>query len=236
MLAQVPWLAILFLLSPALSAESGHGPVHPVQHIGGPAIGPTEGDLEAEFRRSRDALRASPEFRTDSAETHYRLGKTLHHRGDMNGAAEEYRLAVQRDPRFGDAYRDLGALLLDRHDYPGAVAVLEQAVQLGRQDGETYYWLGRGLMGKSDWAAAVAALETATRVKPDDAEAYADLGLVRMVQGDVAGATEALRISIELKPDYAEAHALLETLTTHQSDRGHVMQAAQKILTTMFAR
>jgi cytochrome c-type biogenesis protein CcmH/NrfG len=57
-----------------------------------------------------------------------------------------------------------------------------------------------------------------------------------MVQGDVAGATEALRISIELKPDYAEAHALLETLTAHQSDRGHVMQAAQKILTTMFAR
>jgi tetratricopeptide (TPR) repeat protein len=236
MLAQLPWLAMLFVLSPAMSAEIGHGVVHPAQQAASPALGPSEGDLEANFRRSRDALRALPEFREDSAETHYRLGKSLHHRGDMNGAAEEYRLALQRDPRYGDAYRDLGALLLDRHEYPDAVSALEQAVQLGRQDGETYYWLGRGLMGKSDWAAAGAALETATRVKSDDAEAYADLGLVRMAQGDVAGATEALRISIELKPDYAEAHALLETLSAHQSDRGQVMQAAQKILATMFAR
>jgi tetratricopeptide (TPR) repeat protein len=236
MLVPVPWFAALFLLSPAMSAEAGRGLVHPAQHAGSPSPGPTEGDLEADFRRSRDVLRALPEFRNDNAETHYRLGKTLHHRGDMNGAAEEYRLAVQRDPHFRDAYRDLGALLLDRHDYPGAVAALERAVQLGRQDGETYYWLGRGLMGKSEWAAAASALETATRVKPDDAEAYADLGLVRMAQGDVAGATEAFHISIELKPDYAEAHTLLETLTAHQSDRGQVIQAAQQILATMFAR
>jgi len=236
MFAPVPWFAMLFLLSPTMSAEIGRGLVHPIQRIDSPALGPTERDLEADFQRSRDVLRAAPEFRTDNAETHYRLGRTLHHRGDMNGAAEEYRLAVQRDPRFGDAYRDLGALLLDRHDYPGAVVALTQAVQLGRQEGETYYWLGRGLMGKRDWTAAAAALEAATRVKPDDAEAYADLGLVRMVQGDVVGATEALRVSIELKPDYAEAHALLETLTAHQSDRAQVIRAAQKILDTMFAR
>lgn len=235
MIARAFGIAVFVLWFPIV-ADISRDLAHPVQRVDSPALGPTEGDLEAEFRRSRDLLRASPEFRTDSAETHYRLGKTLHHRGDMNGAAEEYRLAVQRDPRFGDAYRDLGAVLLDRHDYPGAVAALEQAVQLGRQDGETYYWLGRGLMGKSDWASAAAALETATRKNPDDAEAYADLGLVRMVQGDIAGAMEALHVSIELKPDNAEAHALLETLTGHQSYRDQVIQAAQKILTTMFAR
>ena len=236
MIAQVPWLAAFVVWFSTVSTDTFRGPVHPVQRGEGSALGPTEGDLEAEFRRSRDVLRASPEFQTDSAETHYRLGQTLHHLGDMTGAAEEYRLAIQRDPRLGDAYHDLGALLLDWHDYPGAVAALEQAVQLGRQDGETYYWLGRGLMGKSDWPLAAAALETAARVKPDDAEAYADLGLVRMVQGDIAGATEALRVSIELKPDNADAHALLETLTAHQSDRGQVIQAAEKILATMFAR
>lgn len=236
MIAQVPWLAVLVIWFPTVSAEIIPNPVHLIQRVGGPALDPSEEDLEAEFRQSRDALRASPEFQTDNADTHYRLGKILHHSGDMSGAAEEYRLAIQRDPRFGDAYRDLGALLLDWHDYPGAVAALEQAVQLGRQDGETYYWLGRGLMGKSDWPSAAAAFETATRVKPDDAEAYADLGLVRMVQGDIPGATKALRVSIELKPDNADAHALLETLTAHQSDRVHVIQAAEKILATMFAR
>lgn len=236
MVAVLHWIVISVLLVPPLSADRASSTVQLVQRIEGPVIGPTEEDLEADFRRARNTLRASPEFQSDSAETHYRLGKALHHGGDMNGAAEEYRFAVVRDPRFVEAFRDLGALLLDRHDYTGAVTALDQAVQLGRQDGETYYWLGRGLMGKHDWAAAAAALETATRVKPDDAEAYADLGLVRMVQGDLAGATEALRVSIELKPDYADAHALLETLTAHHSDRDQVIQAAQKILATMFGR
>ena len=212
MIAQVPWLAVLVIWFPTVSAEINPNPVPPIQRIGVPALGPSEEDLEAEFRQSRDALRASPEFQTDNADTHYRLGKILHHNGDMS------------------------ALLLDWHDYPGAVAALEQAVYLGRRDGETYYWLGRGLMGKSDWAAAAAAFEAATRVKPDDAEAYADLGLMRMVQGDIPGATQALRVSIELKPDNADAHALLETLTAHQSDRVQVIQAAERILATMFAR
>lgn len=236
MIALVPSLAALSLLCPMVSSDVGHGLVHPVHRVSSPAPGPTEEELEAEFRRLRDSLRASPEFQGDTADAHYRLAKALHHHGDLIGAAEEYRLAVQRHPRFADAYRDLGVLLLDWHDYPGAVAALEQAVQLGRQDGETYYWLGRGLMAKRDWAAAAAAFETATRVKPDDAEAYADLGLVRMVQGDVTGATDALRTSIELKPDNADAHALLETLILHHSDPDQVIQSARKVLAVMFDR
>lgn len=230
------WLAVPVILAPLTSIYLDHGTVHLVQHVSSPTPGPTEEDLEAEFRRSREVLRARPEFQGDTADAHYRLGKALHSRGDMIGGAEEYRLAIRRDPRIAEAYRDLGALLLDWHDYPGAVAALEQAVQLGQQDGETYYWLGRGLMGKSDWPAAAAAFETATRMKPDDAEAYADLGLVRMVQGDVTGAADALRASIELKPDNADAHALLETLTLHHSDRDQVVQAAQKVLAVMFRR
>lgn len=230
------WFALLVVLPTAVTVSPAHRTVALVQHVAGPALGPTEEDLEAGFRRTRDSLRTSPEFQNDSADTHYRLAKLLHHRGDMNGATEEYRLAIERDPHFADAYRDLGSLLLDRHDYVGAVAALEQAVQLRESDGETFYWLGRGLMGTGDWAKAALALHTATRIKPNDAEAYADLGLVRMVEGDVAGATQALRASIELKPDFAEAHALMETLTAHQADRDQLVRAAQRIVTTLFAR
>src|SRR5262249_40469601 len=147
MIAQVPWLAVLVIWFPTVSAEIIPNPVHLIQGVGGPALGPSEEDLETEFRQSRDALRASPEFQTDNADTHYRLGKILHHNGDMSGAEEEYRLAIQRDPRFGDAYRDLCALLLDWHDYPGPVAALEQAVQVGRQGGENLCCVRRGVIG-----------------------------------------------------------------------------------------
>ena len=228
--------SLTVLLVPVVSAADSPGSVLLIQQADGFAVGPTEEDLEQDFRRTRDVLRASSEFQGDGADAHYRLGKILHHRGDMIGATEEYGLAVQRNPDFVEAYRDLGTLLLDRHDYVGAVTALEKAVQLGRQDGETYYWLGRGLMGKGDLTKGAVALRAATRIKPNDAEVYADFGLVLMAEGDVAGATQALRTSIELKPDNADAHALMETLTAHQADRDQVMRAAQKILAALFAR
>jgi tetratricopeptide (TPR) repeat protein len=236
MVTLLNWSAALVLMVQSMSPDHIPSRAHSVQHRDAVPQGPTEGDLEAEFKRARDLLRVSPEFQGDSADTHYRLAKTLHHRGDLNGAAEEYRLAVQRNPRFVEAYRDLGVLLLDYHDYAGAVAALEQALRLGQGDGATYYWLGLGFMGLGDWTAAATALRTATRLNPDDAEAYADLGLVQMVQGDVTGATESLRTSIELKPDNADAHARLETITANQADRRQVMSAAKKIITTLFGR
>jgi tetratricopeptide (TPR) repeat protein len=230
------WIAVPVLLIQIGVADCNRACSFAVERMANSSVGPTEEDLEAEFRRARELLRVSPEFQGDNAETHYRLAKTLHHRGDLNGAAEEYRLAVQRNPRFIEAYRDLGVLLLDYHDYAGAVAALEQALRLGQGDGATYYWLGLGFMGQGDWTAAATALRTATRLNPDDAEAYADLGLVQMVQGDVTGATESLRTSIELKPDNADAHARLETITANQADRKQVMSAAQKIIATLFGR
>jgi Flp pilus assembly protein TadD len=124
----------------------------------------------------------------------------------LNGAAEEYRLAVQRHPRFVEAYRDLGLLLLDYHDDASAVAALEYTRQLGQEDGATYYWLGFGFMGLGNRTAAAIALRSTIHPKPDDAEVYADLGLVQIVQSDEADATESLHTSIALKPDNADAH------------------------------
>ncbi len=227
--------SLLFLLVPTFPELAlGASSLQSFTDLSAP--GPTESDLEAEFHRVREHLRSLPEYQDDGAETHYRLGQALHHRGDVKGAADEYRLALERNSTLIEAYRDLGTLLLDRHDYAGAVAALEQAIRLGRRDGNTYYWLGRGLMGTGAWPAAVTALQAATQLNPDDAEAFADLGLVRMAQGDVDAATAALRTSIQLKPDYSDAHALLETVTALRAAPSQVKRAAETILAKMFSR
>lgn len=198
--------------------------------------GPTEADLEAEFRRTRALLRASPAFSGTDAQTRYRLAEELARRGDMNGAAEEYRAAIGLDPEFGEAYRGLGQVLLDYHDYVGAAEALEAAVRLHRDDGEVYYWLGRACMGVGRWPDAVRAMETAVQLRPDDAEAYADLGLLRMVQGDADKARTALDLAIRLKPDGAEAHRLRELLSQHREDRQQLIAAARKVLKDLFER
>ncbi len=122
-----------------------------------PPEGPTEAGLEAEFRRSRDVLRASPEFKGNDAESHYRLGEVLGHRGDLTGAAEGYRAAIRLKPEFAEAYRGLGVVLMDRHDWAGAAEALQTTIRLRPDDAEAFYWLGRALMAQQDWAAADAA-------------------------------------------------------------------------------
>jgi cytochrome c-type biogenesis protein CcmH/NrfG len=150
---------------------------------------------------------------SDSAESHFRQGEVLAHRGDMTGATEEYRTAIRLQPEFAAAHRGLGVVLLDQHDWPG-----------------------RALMGLRDWPGSAAALDRATQLKPDDAEAFSDLGLVRMVQGDPAAAATALRRAIELKPDHADSHHLLEIVQAAEHDPEHLTLAARRILDTMFAR
>lgn len=102
--------------------------------------GPTEADLEAEFNRAREAVRVSPQFKGEHSETHFRLGEELRHRGDLTGAAEEYREAIRLKPDFADAYRGLGVVLMDRHDWPGAATALGTAAQLKPDDAEAYAW------------------------------------------------------------------------------------------------
>ena len=203
-----------------------------------PAVveGPTEDDLEAEFRRSRESLRASPAFSGTDAQTRYRLAEELSRRGDMNGAAEEYRAVIGLDPEFGDAYRGLGQVLLDYHDYSGAAEVLEVVVCLHGEDGEAYYWLGRALMGVGRWPDAARAMEAAIRLRPEDGDAYTDLGLLFMVLGDADGARTALDGAIQLKPDDAEAHRLRELLSRNQGDRRQLVLAARRVLKDLFER
>lgn len=233
------WLrcACLILFLTAGSPDLRHGqaadrttPVEPSR------AGPTEADLEKEFSRKRDALKKSPRFQSTDAATHFQLADTLHHRGDLNGATEEYRNAIRLKPDYVEAYRGLGTLLLDRHEYAGAAEALRAAARLRQDDADTFYWLGRSLMALKDYAGAADALRTVTRLRADDAEAYADLGLVHMALGDPTGAEAALRHAVELRPDHADVHNRLETVLANRQNPEEIARSARGILDILFAR
>lgn len=192
--------------------------------------------LEPEFRRLRDDLRALPQYQGTDALTHEQLARELARRGDMDGAASEYRQAIRLDPQLASAYRGLGAVLLDRHEYGEAAEVLAVSVGLREGDAEAWYWLGRARLARRDFSGAAEALRKSLQLNPDDAEPAADLGLVRMAQGDHAGASDALRRAIRLKPDHAEAHHRLELVRKAGHDSDALKLEADRILTLFFSR
>lgn len=202
-----------------------------------PVLGtPTEAGLEEEFRRLREALRASPEYAAPDAPTHVRLAEALAHRGDVNGAKAEYRAAIRLQPDLARAYRGLGQVLLDHHEYAEAVQALQQCVRLDKPDGETMYWLGRAHMGVANLSEAEAALGQAARLRPDDPEMFAGLGLVRMARGQLEAAGQALDQALALRPDGADVHHLREVLRTYEGDPSAVQREAQAMLRGIFAR
>ncbi|MBA5865455.1 MAG: tetratricopeptide repeat protein [Nitrospira sp. CR1.3] len=222
----VIWLVIISMLM-------AEGTV--AQSEGNPA-GTAEPALEAEFKQLRERLTVLPEFGGDDAASKFRLAEELSRRGDMFGAAEAYRSAIELNPEWADPYRGLGQVLLDHHDYAQAVEALEAAIRLGGDDHQTLYWLGRALMGKNDLPAAESALRRAVQLRADDAEGWADLGLVRMAQGKLTEAEQALEQSIRIKPDLAEAHRLRELLVDRRQDRAAAKKAAESVLRELFAR
>lgn len=199
-------------------------------------VAQVEESLEPEFKHLRATLGARPEFSGDDAGSKFRLAEELAHRGDVAGAIERYRAAIELQPDWADPYRGLGQVLLDHHDYAEAVQALRASLRLGGEDHQAVYWLGRALMGHGELAAAELAFARAAMLKPDDAETLADLGLVRMARGDVTGAEDALTRSIRLKPDLAEAHRLHDRLAQAHRDSAAARQAGLDLLHELFGR
>jgi len=223
-------VVLCLVITSMLMAE---GTVAPSRGSPGETREPT---LEGEFRQLRERLRVLPEFGGNDAGSRFRLGEELARRGDISGAVEAYRSAIELNPEWADPHRGLGQALLDHHDYVQAAEALKAAIRLGGDDHQTQYWLGRALMGKNDLPAAESALTCAIRLKEDDAEGWADLGLVRMAQGELSGAEQAFDQSIRLKPDLAEAHRLRELLLDRRQDRAAAKKAAESVLRELFAR
>jgi hypothetical protein len=98
--------------------------------------------------------------------------------GDLDGAAQSFRAAIQTDSNCGLAYHRLGVSLAWAHDYPAALTVLKAGLArpaaapspwLGLLRAQRYYVLGAG-------DSAVAAFQDVVLDHADQADAWLGLG------------------------------------------------------------
>lgn len=234
------WHATIFLcLVGVLSAKGAltaqEVPL-PMKEIGITGTPVTNEHVEAGLRKTREALRALPEFQTNDAPTHLRLAEVLSQQGDPNGAIEEYRAAIQLDPGLARAFLGLGAVYLDQREWKQAEDALEQAAHLDSENSQIEYWLGRSRLAQQHYHEAQTAFKMATRLNPDDAEAFSDLGLTYMAQGLSTDAINALRQAILLRPDFSEAHSRLELARAFTLNEDRLVHETAEILQILFRR
>ncbi len=75
--------------------------------------------------------------------------------GDLAKAAEDFRKAVELDPKYASAYNGLGVSLRQSGDLDGAVASWKKAVELKPDFGFALYNLGLVLLGRGEKAEAL---------------------------------------------------------------------------------
>ena len=141
---------------------------------------------------------AAPAPAPETPVGHVTLGRTAWHAGDRDGAAREFRRALELDSSQVKVRLDLSRVLLEKGDAKGALVEIRGALGQDSTAGSAYRLLGRAhdVLGHTD--SSVAAYRKAIVLNDQDAWAMNNLALVYIERGQYAEALKPLARAVEL--------------------------------------
>jgi tetratricopeptide (TPR) repeat protein len=136
---------------------------------------------------------------------HSQRGRLALRAGDVTGAIESFRRAVEASPASAGARVNLAAALASAGENEASIEELRRALELDPENATALFNLGSLLLARGDLPGARAALEAAIERRPEDGEAHRLLADVARASGDWGAALELSARSIELEPEREEA-------------------------------
>ncbi|HKM82215.1 MAG TPA: tetratricopeptide repeat protein [Candidatus Acidoferrum sp.] len=145
------------------------------------------------------------------------IAERLINEGDLKGATEHYRKALEINPRLpGVRYELAEAILESSPDDPQAQAEaekeLETAVKFDGESAKTECLFGRIAFRRNELDSSYAHYERAFALNPREVEAQVGLGRVLMVTEKPQEALKYLRMAVQSDPLNGEAHYRLATV------------------------
>ncbi|MCA9755721.1 MAG: tetratricopeptide repeat protein [Candidatus Eisenbacteria bacterium] len=135
--------------------------------------------------KDQDALIRSAIVEHDSAYAHYDLGNQFLSRGQFPSAADQYELALEKNPELWMAWINLGAALSRQEDYSLAMRAYDRALTGAGDRPEYRVPMGKAhfnrallLMRQNRNNEAVADLEATLQVFPDHLKAHVNLAFI----------------------------------------------------------
>ena len=126
------------------------------------------------------------------------LGLCALQAGEYPRAISAFRSAIERNPRFPDAFNNMGVA----HDRLGeltqAMECFRCAVALHPDHADALRNLGDALMRSGNAADAVSAFRRAAELRPREATAHAELGAAQLSAGDLPAARDSLGRALKL--------------------------------------
>lgn len=142
-------------------------------------------------------------------------GNALYRTGDRakrEQAIEQYRVAVQKDAKFGEAHAGLANALRTARQLPEAQQLAERAVQLAPESAVAHSILGRVYADLKEFPRATVEGEKAVQLAPNDAFMHVNLGGIYSLQGRLEDALRSYLRACSYDKQWAFPHNSLGNL------------------------
>src|SRR5216117_789359 len=145
----------------------------------------------------------------DGAKPHFDYGSALQKEGKLEEAIEQYKTAIQFNPKYAEAHMNLGATLSGQAKFDAAVPHMETALRLQPNNGDFHLMYANLLqrIGRNNDAALH--FETGTRLKPNSPDAHYSYAAFLAAVGKNDEYVSELRTVLRLKPNYPYAELRL---------------------------
>jgi arylsulfatase A-like enzyme/Tfp pilus assembly protein PilF len=160
------------------------------------------GRYEESLRKLAEAEKSEP----DSLPIHYLMALNHYRMKDYRGALEEFKTALQIDPKFALAMYYQGLTQLETGDMDSAGVSFERALALDPTNFSAAYNLGAVMLRKGHVEEALRRFQQAVEVNPDYAQAYEAMGEIQIYLKRNDEAIGALERAVAIAPDFRKAH------------------------------
>ena len=147
----------------------------------------------------------------DSAPARVLMGMAKRTAGDMNGAAEDLKRAVELDPDLPGVHGMYGQALLGMGNPDLARTQFDAELTRNPLDFDTNLSLGVLLKGDQEYDAALNHLNRALGVRPGDIATRYQIAGIALARQDTAHAATLLESIVAEAPSFIEAHVALAT-------------------------
>lgn len=158
-------------------------------------------------QRPRDAIAPLEEAArlAAGAEVETHLAIALRDTGRGDDAATWLFRAIERQPAFPRAFRELGELLRARRRYAEASSVLQRGIDAAPTVPELSLLLGGVCLDRADAAGAKIAFARALAIAPGNTDALMGFGVALQYEGDFVRAAERFRRVLAADPAHQRA-------------------------------
>jgi tetratricopeptide (TPR) repeat protein len=126
----------------------------------------------------------------NDAELQYMRARTRQTAGDLRGAIEGYRRAIELRGDYADARMALGILLLAGANYTEAVTQFEAVARLVPEEAEVHLNLGDAYRSTKNWEKAKASFDRVIAIDSRNAQVHFNLGLMYLARANEVQETD----------------------------------------------